>query len=193
MQDFSIYFFLGWYHIISWEALDHLLFIAALTVIYRLQDWRKVLLLVTSFTIGHLITLVLSVLDIIRFSSQWVEFLIPLTIISTAAINFSYRDVTQKAVYASYFTALCFGLIHGMGFASVIRFSLIGEQSLGWSLLVFNLGLECGQIVVVLIILCIDEFIRRLTGLNRRIWVSVVLAAILIIALKMAFDRIPKL
>ncbi len=88
MQDFSLYFSWGWHHIISWDALDHLLFIVALTVIYQLRDWKQVLILVTAFTIGHFITLLLSVLDIIRFSSQWVEFLIPVTIVITAASQF---------------------------------------------------------------------------------------------------------
>jgi hypothetical protein len=77
MNDFSFYFSLGWTHIISIDALDHLLFILALTATYQLKDWKKVLILVTAFTIGHSTTLVLSSFDIIRFSSKWVEFLFP--------------------------------------------------------------------------------------------------------------------
>ena len=96
MQDFALYFSWGWHHIMSWDALDHLLFIVALTVIYQLRDWKQVLVLVTAFTIGHFITLLLSVLDIIRFSAQWVEFLIPVTIVITAAINFFQRSFSRQ-------------------------------------------------------------------------------------------------
>jgi hypothetical protein len=192
MEDFSLYFSWGWNHIISWDALDHLLFIVALTVIYQLSDWKQVLILVTAFTIGHFITLLLSVLDIIRFSPHWVEFLIPVTIVITAAINFNQRSFTRKEVSINYLLALGFGLIHGMGYASAIRFSLMGEQSLGWSLFGFNLGLECGQIVVVLAILFLEELIRRLTGIDRRKWVMIISGIVLLIALDMVFDRIPK-
>ena len=188
-----MYFSWGWHHIISWDALDHLLFIVALTVIYRLHDWKQVLILVTAFTIGHFITLLLSVLDIIRFSAQWVEFLIPVTIVITAAVNFFQRSFTTRSVSINYLLALAFGLIHGMGYANAIRFSLMEEDSLGWSLFAFNLGLECGQIIVVLSILSLEEIIRRVTGMNRRIWVLIISAMVLIIATNMAFDRLPKL
>ncbi|HQV55410.1 MAG TPA: HupE/UreJ family protein, partial [Chitinophagaceae bacterium] len=83
MQDFGFYFEIGWEHIISQNALDHQLFIAAIAAIYLLKDWKQVLILVTAFTIGHSVTLALSVFDVIRFSSSWVEFLIPCTIIIT--------------------------------------------------------------------------------------------------------------
>ena len=85
MTDFSFYLSLGWEHIMSWDALDHLLFIAALSAIYLIKDWKQVLILVTAFTIGHSLTLALSVLDILRFPSSWVEFLIPCTSPKTRA------------------------------------------------------------------------------------------------------------
>ena len=83
MEDFILYFQLGWNHIISLDALDHLLFIAALSCLYNLRDWRKVLILITSFTVGHSLTLALSSLNIIKFNNDWIEFLIPLTIVIT--------------------------------------------------------------------------------------------------------------
>ena len=153
MGEFRFYFSLGWEHIMSWEALDHLLFIAALAAIYLLKDWKQVLVLVTAFTIGHSLTLALSVLDIIRFPSNWVEFLIPCTIVITAISNFFQKKFTPKTIRVNYFLALFFGLIHGMGFANTIRFMLAKDQSLGWGLFGFNVGLEAGQIVVVIRVL----------------------------------------
>lgn len=191
MQDFSFYFSIGWHHIINWEALDHLLFIAALSAIYLLKDWKQVLILVTAFTIGHSLTLVLSVFDIIRFSGKWVEFLIPCTIVITAFTNFFQKKFTPKSIRINYFLALSFGLIHGMGFANALRMMLAKDQSFGWDLLGFNIGLEAGQIVVVTILLVVAAIILNLCKVNRREWVIFLSAAAFSIALKMALERIP--
>lgn len=191
MQDFGIYFGWGWEHIISRDALDHQLFIAALSAIYILKEWKQVLILVTAFTIGHSLTLALSVLDLIRFSSAWVEFLIPCTIVVTAASNLFQKQFTTKSIRINYLLALLFGLIHGMGFANAIRFALAKDQSLGWSLLGFNLGLEAGQIVVVTCILLVAWFITTLFKVPRREWVIFLSAAVFSISLKMALERIP--
>jgi len=191
MQDFGFYFGLGWEHIISKDALDHQLFIAALAAIYLLKDWKQVLVLVTAFTIGHSLTLALSVLDIIRFNSKWVEFLIPLTIVITAASNLFQHQFTQKSIRINYFLALFFGLIHGMGFANSIRFMMASDQNLGWSLFGFNLGLEAGQVVVVIVLLVLTWFIVSLLKINRREWVIFLSAAVFALALKMVLERIP--
>src|SRR4029079_13302525 len=105
MSDFGFYFKLGWEHIISIGALDHLLFIAALAAIYLLKDWKQVLVLVTAFTIGHSLTLALSVLDVIRFNTKWVEFLIPCTIIITALSNVFQKKFTAQSIRINYFLA----------------------------------------------------------------------------------------
>jgi len=191
MQDFGLYFGWGWNHIISRDALDHQLFIAALSAIYLLKDWRQVLILVTAFTIGHSLTLALSVLDIIRFSSRWVEFLIPCTIVITALSNLFQRQFTPKTIRINYFLALGFGLIHGMGFANAIRFAMAKDQSLGWSLFGFNLGLEAGQIVVVICILLFTQFILSILRVERKNWVFFLSAAVFSLAVKMALERIP--
>ena len=133
MSDFNFYFGLGWEHIMSWDALDHLLFIAALAAIYLLKDWKQVLILVTAFTLGHSLTLALSVMDVFRFPSNWVEFLIACTIVVTAISNLFQKKFTPKSIRINYFLALFFGLIHGMGFANTIRFMLANDQSFGWS------------------------------------------------------------
>ncbi|MBS1921600.1 MAG: HupE/UreJ family protein [Bacteroidetes bacterium] len=191
MQDFIFYFQIGWHHIIEWEALDHLMFIAALSAIYLLKDWKQVLILVTAFTIGHSLTLVLSVFDIIRFSSKWVEFLIPCTIVITAFTNLFQKNFTAKSIRINYFLALSFGLIHGMGFANALRIMLARDQSFGWDLLGFNLGLEAGQIVVVVALLSIAAVILKGFKVNRREWVIFLSAAVFSVALQMALERKP--
>jgi hypothetical protein len=191
MSDFKFYFGLGWEHIMSWGALDHLLFIAALAAIYLLKDWRQVLVLVTAFTIGHSLTLALSVLDMIRFNNKWVEFLIPCTIIITAFSNLFQKKFTAKSIRINYFLALFFGLIHGMGFANTIRFILAEDQSIGWGLFGFNVGLEAGQIVVVTILLLVAYLIVNMLKVNRRDWVIFLSAGVFSLALKIAIERLP--
>ena len=193
MQDFSMYFGLGWDHIISWEALDHILFILALAVIYRFEAWRRVLILVTAFTIGHFLTLILSVTDVIRANSEWVEFLIPLTIVITALFNL-FKPNLQSATNAFLYTlTLVFGLVHGLGYANAIRFLLVEEQSLGWSLFAFNLGLEIGQIIVVLAALILGELVLRYTPLQRQYWVVIVSSIVILVAMNMVIDRVPNI
>lgn len=188
-----MYFGLGWDHIISRDALDHILFIIALAVIYRLENWKQVVVLVTAFTIGHFLTLFLSVTDVIRVNSDWVEFLIPLTIVITAGRNLFQRDFAPRLLSVNYFLALFFGLIHGLGYANAIRFVLVEEQSLGWSLFAFNLGLEIGQIIVVLCALFLGEAVLRYTGISRRLWVAVVSSIVLLLSLNLVIDRIPNI
>src|ERR1700712_2626083 len=147
MSDFALYFETGWHHIISWDALDHILFIIALAAIYLVANWKQVLVLITAFTIGHSLTLALSVYDIIRFNGKWVEFLIPCTIVATAGFNLLVKDFKPKSLRLNYFLALFFGLIHGMGFANTIRFMLAKGQNIALPLLSFNIGLEAGQII----------------------------------------------
>lgn len=191
MQDVGFYFKLGWEHIISSNALDHQLFIAALAAIYIMKDWKQVLILVTAFTIGHSLTLALSVFDVIRFSSKWVEFLIPVTIVITAISNLFQKKFTPKSIRINYFLALAFGLIHGMGFANSIRFMMADDQNIGWSLLGFNIGLEAGQIIVVTALLLLSHLIVTILKINRRDWVIFLSAAVFSIALKMSLDRLP--
>lgn len=192
MGDFTFYFALGWQHIMSWDALDHLLFITALAAIYVLGEWKQVLVLVTAFTIGHSLTLALSVLDIIRFSDKWVEFLIPCTIVLTAVSNLFQKKFTAKSIRINYFLALFFGLVHGMGFANTIRFILAKDQSLAVGLLGFNIGLEAGQITVVTIILLIAYFVMNMLRLGRKEWVIFLSAGVFSLALQMVIERIPR-
>ena len=191
MQDLGFYFDLGWHHIMDWGALDHLLFILALSAIYLIGNWKQVLVLVTAFTIGHSLTLALSVYDVIRANNKWVEFLIPCTILVTAVFNFFQQNFKPLSLRLNYFLALFFGLIHGLGFANAIRFMMAKDQSMGWSLFGFNIGLEAGQIVVVTGILLLSYIVVNKLGLNRKWWVWGLSAIAFCIALKMAWERLP--
>jgi len=182
---------MGLDHITSWKALDHILFIIALSSIYSLADWKQVLILVTSFTIGHSITLALSVFDIIRFSNDWVEFLIPCTIVITAVINLFQYNFTYRSISIHYALALFFGLIHGMGFANTLRFILAKDQHIGISLFAFNIGLEVGQVIIVVMILIIAFLIIQYLKVSRREWIVFLSAAVFSLAFKMALERIP--
>jgi len=192
MSDFGFYFGLGWEHIVSWDALDHQLFILALAAIYLLKDWRQVLVLVTAFTIGHSLTLALTVLNIIHFPSAWIEFLVPCTIVATAITNLFQRNFTPRSIRINYFLALFFGLIHGMGFANKLRYILAEDQSIGWSLFGFNVGLEAGQIAVVMVVLALSYLFVHLLKVDRREWVIFASAAAFGVAAQMALQRIPQ-
>ncbi len=191
MDDFGLYFKTGWQHIISWGALDHILFIIALAAIYLATNWKQVLVLVTAFTIGHSLTLALSVYDVIRFSGKWVEFLIPCTIITTALFNFFVKNYQPKSLRVNYFLALFFGLIHGMGFANTIRFMLAKDQNIAIPLISFNIGLEVGQIIIVGVILFVSYLVVNKAGLIRKWWVWSLSAIAVMIALGMVKNRWP--
>ena len=191
MQDFIFYLKLGWEHIISLDALDHQLFILALIAVYAYNKIKKILILVTAFTIGHSITLALSSLDILRVPSKWVEFLIPLTIVITALDNILMKGKQNNLMKVNYYLALIFGLIHGMGFAITARMMIAKEQSLFVPLLGFNIGLELGQILLVIVILVILFFLLKLFRVNRKDWILFISSAVFALSLKMTLERWP--
>ncbi|MDQ0476139.1 HupE/UreJ family protein [Chryseobacterium sp. MDT2-18] len=191
MTDFLFYLNLGWEHIISLDALDHQLFVLVLVAVYSLRDWKKILWIVTAFTVGHSITLALSILDVVRVSGKWVEFLIPLTIVITALDNILMRNRQNNLMKMNYYLALFFGLIHGMGFANTARMMMANEQHIFLPLLGFNIGLELGQIVVVVVILIVQFLLLNLFKVNKKDWILFVSSAVFALSLKMALERIP--
>ena len=190
MEDFVFYFQWGWSHIISWEAMDHLLFLLSLTAIYLFDDKKQVLILITAFTIGHSITLALSIYDKVHFNSNWVEFLIPVTIIITSAINFIKTDGYNNRIIKYLFTLL-FGLIHGMGFAGIIKMTLAESQQILFPLLSFNIGIEAGQLIVVLIILLLSQIAVFQLGCKRKWWVWILSGISFAGGLYFALTRLP--
>lgn len=188
MDIFSLYFELGWQHILDLGGYDHILFVTALCGIYTLADWKKVLILVTAFTIGHSVALALSVLNIVRIDSGLIEFLIPLSIVITALGNIlGGRKDNRSFKYA---VAAFFGLIHGMGFSNYLRSLLGGESELVVPLLGFNVGLEFGQVIIVLVVLLLAQLAIKYFKVSRRDWNMFLSSAIFGIAFIMCIERI---
>ena len=193
MEDFNFYLGLGTDHILTWEAMDHILFVTALCLRYLASDWRKVIILVTAFTIGHSVTLALSALGLVHVPTQWIEFLIPLTIAITAINNLllSANRIKQPArLPVIYFFALFFGLIHGLAYANTFL-SLEGKEGLVLHLLAFNLGIEVAQLIVVVIILLLSFIFVQIIKLPRFWWIRLVSGIILAASLGMAIERFP--
>lgn len=193
MSEFSLYFGLGKDHILDYvNGYDHILFVLALCAVYLTRDWKKILILVTAFTIGHSITLALATLNIVSVNAQLIEFLIPLTIFITSVSNlFKKEGLTgEKGFQINYLFAVFFGLIHGLGFSNYLRAILGKDQSILSQLLAFNLGLEFGQIIVVVIFLVFSFLLVDFLKVNRRDWKLVLSSAIAGIALILMKDRL---
>jgi hypothetical protein len=191
MEDFTLYFNLGVEHILTWDAMDHILFVTALCLRYMWKDWKRVVILVTAFTIGHSVTLALSALNVLNFPTDWIEFFIPLTIAATCVNNIAQRRSEQVSrLPLIYFFALFFGLIHGLAFASQFK-ALEGREGLVGHLLAFNLGIEVAQLAVVVIILLVSWMIVQLIKLPRLWWLRGASIVILVFSLFWAYQRFP--
>jgi predicted membrane protein len=193
MNEFQLYFGLGKDHILDYvNGYDHILFVVALSAVYLIDDWKRVLVLVTAFTVGHSITLALATFEIISVNTKVVEFLIPLTIFVTAISNIFKKEenVSNAKIQVNYFYALCFGLIHGMGFSTYLSAILGKSQSILEPLLAFNLGLEFGQIIVVTLFLGISYIVVNLMQADRRDWKNIISSAVSGMALILIKDRI---
>ncbi|MBT1704361.1 HupE/UreJ family protein [Chryseosolibacter indicus] len=193
MSQFRLYFDLGRDHILDYaNGYDHILFVIALCALYQLKDWKQVLILVTAFTLGHSITLALSTLDIITVRAELIEFLIPVTIFITAASNlFKSEDaISGRAFQLNYFYAGVFGLIHGLGFSNYLKSILGRDRSIVSQLFAFNLGLEFGQIIIVVLLLVTCFILVNLLGVSRRDWKMVISSAVAGIALILIKDKI---
>ncbi len=193
MQDFIFYFKIGLKHILSWDATDHIYFIIALSIIYSFRDWKKVLVLVTAFTIGHAITLYLSALDLFRFGVEWVEFAIPCTIVMTAGSNLIIREERKQRIMLQYLLALCFGLVHGMGYANYIRMMLSKNQDMVWSLFSFNIGLEMGQLLVVLFVLGTQWIFVKTNFVSVRFLAIAISTYIMVVSILLVIERFQSL
>jgi hypothetical protein len=198
VESFAIYLRLGFDHITDLGGYDHILFVVALCAVYTLRQWRQVLVLVTAFTLGHSLTLALATLRLISYSTTLIELLIPITIFITAVLNLllpaptdlyqSNQLTVSRNRWSRYSLALTFGLIHGLGFSSYLRSLLGREADIIGPLFAFNLGLELGQLLIVMITLSIAAIVAGRFGLRQRVWTRVVSVGVAVAALWLIWE-----
>jgi cytochrome bd-type quinol oxidase subunit 2 len=176
MQEFWVYFNIGLKHVLDINGYDHVLFLIALCVPYAFKDWKRVLLLVTLFTVGHTISLILSVYGVIQVKVNLIEFLIPITILITALFHLFTAGKSSKKESISFVASvtLFFGIIHGLGFSNYFKSILPGSSSDKLlPLLEFALGIEAAQIIVVIIVLIISYMVQTVFRFSKRDWTLV--------------------
>ena len=170
-----MYINLGFQHISDLAGYDHILFLLALCAVYSIDQWRRLFILVTAFTVGHSITLALSSFGWVVIPSHIIEFLIPVTILITAIRNVAVPTSDQLTddqdnMTGHYLVALCFGFIHGMGFSNYFRALMMDSSSITIPLLGFNLGIEIGQLLVVSIIVIVASLVVKFAQVKHRDW-----------------------
>ena len=190
MNEFWLWFTTGIQHILDWHGYDHILYVMTLCVSFTYQQWKPLLVLITAFTIGHSLTLAFSVLDIISIKQSVIEILIPITIIATCLVNLFLRAKLGANYKLNYALALVFGFVHGMGFSYLLK-SLLGKKdSIFVPLLSFNIGLEIGQLCIVLIMLFLSVFLIRFTKLKTTVWNMMVTSVVLLMATFLFIQRL---
>ena len=175
MHSVAMYINLGFRHIADLAGYDHILFLLALCAVYSIDQWRRLVVLVTAFTVGHSITLALSSFGWVVIPSHIIEFLIPVTILITAIRNVAVPASDQSTdvqgnMTGRYLVALCFGFIHGMGFSNYFRALMMDSSSITIPLLGFNLGIEIGQLLVVSIIVIVASLVVKFAQVKHRDW-----------------------
>jgi len=185
---FKVYLTLGFEHILDLQGYDHILFIIALCAIYKYTEWKRILVLVTAFTIGHSVTLALSALGIVVFRSDIIEFLIPLTIAITALFNVMNIEKKNTKINYSYIMALVFGWIHGLGFSNYFKALLGKEESIVGPLFAFNVGVELGQLIIVAMTMVIAWLLSRFVGVAHRDWTVFVSGGAFAVALTLLIE-----
>ncbi len=192
MPDFWIYFKIGLEHVLDLNGYDHVLFLIALTVPYAFKDWKRILLLVTLFTIGHTLALLLSVFNIVTVKASWVEFLIPITILLAAFFNLftAGKSSKQESITFVASVTLFFGLIHGLGFSNYFKSILPGNPSdKVVPLFEFALGIEAAQILVVLSVLVLSFVVQTLFRFNKRDFTLVMSAFVIGVVVPMIIQN----
>jgi hypothetical protein len=191
MNEFLIYLKLGFSHISDVKGFDHILFIITLCAVYKISEWKKVGLLVTAFTIGHSVTLALSALKIIVFNASLIELLIPITIFFTSISNLFYKISAKSGLLTyNYGLALVFGFVHGMGFSNFFN-ALMGDSgSIIFPLFAFNLGLELGQLLIVVAFFSLYFLIGMAQKVNHKAWTQFFSGAGAGVSLVLIIERI---
>ena len=191
MENFWFYFKLGFSHVLDPGGLDHFYFLIALTLPFMFNQWRRLLVWITIFTIGHTISLLTSHFKLILFDEKWIEFLIPITIgITCSSVLFKEKKISIKSIWISSIT-LFFGIIHGFGFGRYFRMISVNDDSAVLSLLNFAVGVEAAQIIIVLSMLLINFFAIVILGFKTQKWELIVAAMVLSQSFSMAFENWP--
>ncbi|WP_347050839.1 HupE/UreJ family protein [Flavobacterium olei] len=191
MSQFWIYFQIGLKHVLDINAYDHVLFLIALTVPYLFKDWKRIFVLVSIFTIGHTLALILSVYGIVTIKVNLVEFLIPITILITALYHLFTAGKTSKndSINLVFFITLFFGIIHGLGFSNYFKTILGGSPT---SKLIplgeFALGIEAAQLIVVFVVLVISYIVQTVFRFSKRDWALVMSAFIIGVVIPMIIE-----
>jgi len=191
MSEFWLYFNIGLKHVLDINGYDHVLFLIALSVPYAFKDWKKVLILVSLFTLGHTLALILSVYEIVIIKASLVEFLIPVTILITALFHLFTAGKSGKKESITFvaFVTLFFGIIHGLGFSNYFKAILPGEKvDKLVPLLEFALGIEAAQIIVVLIVLLLSYIVQTFFRFSKRDWTLVLSAFVIGVVLPMIIE-----
>lgn len=192
MDDFLRNVIFGFEHVLDLNAYDHILFITLLAVPFLFKSWKKLLWLVTAFTVGHTLSLVLVAFDLITgVNMSWIEFLIPVTIAVTALYNIfttgnRHRD---NSPWIAVVIALVFGLIHGFGFSSAFKMLASGGENKMLLLLEYALGIEGAQLVIVLFVLLFNFIFTAVFRFGRKEWIQVISAIVLGMVIPMLIER----
>ena len=189
MSNFITHVELGFKHVLDFNGYDHILFLIVLAVIFSFSQWKKVLLMITFFTVGHTFTLSLATYQIVTIKETVIEFLIPITILITAVVNilkFSINSPKRKKT--NLFFALFFGLIHGLGFSNFLRVTLGRNEDKLIPMLEFALGIELAQIVIVLFVLILGTVLIHFFRVLKRDWVVITSAIVIGITIPIIRD-----
>jgi hypothetical protein len=181
----------GFFHVLDWRAYDHVLFLIALTVVYDFKNWKNIFWLITLFTIGHTISLVLAAYNVVSVSKVWIEFLIPLTIFITALVNIFYAKTASKdtKTNTNLFFALFFGLIHGLGFSGYFKMLIGSSTTKLIPLLEFALGVELAQVVIVILILLLGFVFQTIFRFSKRDWILVISSIVIGVTIPMLINN----
>lgn len=177
-------------HVLDINAYDHVLFLIVLTVPYIFNNWKRVLLLVTVFTIGHTLSLVLSAYNVVKVNGDVVEFLIPLTILIVALYNVftAGKFVKNEKIGLLFFSTLFFGIVHGLGFAREFKMLAGASDSKFLLLLEFALGIEIAQVIIVFLVLFFGFLGQTIFRFSRRDWVMVTSAVVVGLVIPMLLN-----
>lgn len=181
----------GMNHVLDINAYDHVLFLLVLTVPYIFKDWKRVLLLVSVFTLGHTISLIMAVYGIVTVNANLVEFLIPMTILIVALYNVftAGKKATSEKVGILFLSTLFFGLIHGLGFASEFKMFVGKAHDKMLPLIEFALGIELAQIIIVFVVLFLGFLCQTVFRFSKRDWVVVLSAIVVGLVIPMLMNR----